>query len=55
MKLTKTKESYISMRLDDLFNELKGLDGVTQIEHGKATLRLGEEVDKIKFLAQKAR
>ena len=55
MKLTKTKESYISMRLTDLCNELSDLDGVTQMEHGKATLRLGEEVDKIKFLAQKAR
>ncbi len=55
MKLTKEKEKLIDIRLNDLCNELSDLDGVTQIEYGKATLRLGEEVDKIKFKAQKAR
>ena len=55
MKLTKEKEKLIDIRLNDLCNELSDLDGVTPVEHGKATQRLKEEVDKIKFLAQKAR
>ena len=54
MKLTKEKEKRIDIRLNDLCNELSDLDGVTLVEYGKATNRLREEVDKVKFLAQKA-
>ena len=54
MKLTKNKETLIKIRLDDLCNELKGLNGVSLVEHSKATKSLNEGVDRIKFLAQKA-
>ncbi len=54
MTLTKQKETYIDMRLNDLCNELKDLDGVTPKQCRPIIQTLYEEVDKAKFLAQKA-
>ncbi len=55
MALTKQKETYIDMRLNDICSELKDIDGVTKEQYNKHIITLHETIDKVKFLAQKVR